>query len=156
MGNTVVGNSQTTDNTYDGILIDGSSNYNSVQGNTVRHAGGANQHKYGIYININTCNGTLVINNDLYLSGRTANLSDAGTGTIVRSNRGWATENSGTRTGTGAQETIPHGLNVIPNRVQLTDLEVGASPYQSAAPDATNIYTTAVLNQDYLWKAWKV
>ena len=90
--NTVVGNSQDTDNTYFGIHLEGGSNYNSIQANTVRHAGGANQHKHGIDISDITCTGNLVINNDLYQAGRTADYNNAGTGTIYHNNRtttGW-------------------------------------------------------------------
>jgi len=90
--NTVVGNSQGADNTYDGITIEANSDYNNVQGNTVRHAGGAKQHRYGINIASAGCDGTLVINNDLYLAGKTADYNDAGTGTIYHNNRttaGW-------------------------------------------------------------------
>jgi len=88
----VVGNSQTTDNTYDGIFIDADSDYNNVQGNTVRHAGGAKQHRYGIRIDNANCDGNLVIDNDLYLAGRTLDYSNAGTSTIYHNNRitvGW-------------------------------------------------------------------
>jgi len=88
----VVGNSQALDNTYDGIIIDNNSDYNNVQGNTVRHAGGANQHRYGIRINNANCDGNLVIDNDLYQAGRTLDYSDAGTLTIYHNNRitvGW-------------------------------------------------------------------
>ena len=91
-GNTVVGTSQDTDNTYDGISATINSDYNNIQGNTVRHAGGANQHRYGIRINAADCDGNLVIDNDLYLAGRTLDYSDAGTGTIYHNNRttlGW-------------------------------------------------------------------
>jgi len=90
--NTVEGNSQAADNTYDGIFVYNNSDYNNIQGNTVRHAGGANQHRYGINISAADCDGSLVINNDLYLAGRTADYNDAGTGTIYHNNRttaGW-------------------------------------------------------------------
>lgn len=79
--NTIIGNSQTTDNTYDGIFLSTDGDYNNIHGNTVRHAGGANQHRYGIRIDTADCDGNLVQDNDLYLAGRTANFSDAGTDT---------------------------------------------------------------------------
>jgi hypothetical protein len=88
----VYGNSQTADNIYDGIFIDSGNDYNNIQGNTVRHAGGANQHRYGIRIDMATCDGNLVINNDLFLAGKTADYSDAGTDTVYQNNRttaGW-------------------------------------------------------------------
>ena len=63
------------------------------------------------------------------------------------------TAGSGASTGTGVQQTIAHGLSYTPTTAQimLWDIENGASPYHSAAPDATNIYVTAVLNQDWGW-----
>jgi hypothetical protein len=66
---------------------------------------------------------------------------------------GYVTKNSGSSTGTGAQQTIPHGLSFTPTTAQIAlwDIEVGANPYHSAAPDANNIYVTAVLNQDWGW-----
>jgi len=65
-------------------------------------------------------------------------------------------DNSGTSTGTGAQQTIAHGLNVTPNRVLLSESTTGgALAYQSAAADATNIYITAVLNKTYQWRAFQ-
>jgi len=85
--------------------------------------------------------------------------NDAGavSGFVAGSNnvfRGAGLENSGTSTGTGAQQTIAHGMVITPTRVQLSDLENGAAPYQSAVADATNIYVTAGNGLDYLWKVW--
>jgi len=90
--NTVVGNSQDNDNTYDGIFVDGNCDYNNIQGNTVRRGTGGNQQRYGIRINSADCDNNLVINNDLYWAGTTADNSDAGSGTIIHNNRtrdGW-------------------------------------------------------------------
>jgi parallel beta-helix repeat protein len=70
------------------------------------------------------------------------------------SDRSWCDENGGTSTGTGAQQTIAHGLRTIPTRVILSESTTGAAlPYQSAAADATNIYVTAVLNKTWQWEA---
>jgi len=59
----------------------------------------------------------------------------------------------GTSTGTGAQQTIAHGLTTTPTVVMLSDKELNAIPYQSAAADAVNIYITAAVNQDWSWYA---
>jgi len=67
---------------------------------------------------------------------------------------GLRTENDGTSEGTGAQQTIAHGMAITPNRISFSNIDDGANPYQSAAADATNIYVTAVNGLDYLWKAW--
>jgi len=75
------------------------------------------------------------------------------TGLIIRNNMGYVTENYGSSTGTGAQQTVAHGLSATPTVVILWNIEDGANPYQSAAADGTNIYITAVLNQDYGWES---
>ncbi|KXA93022.1 hypothetical protein AKJ64_01595 [candidate division MSBL1 archaeon SCGC-AAA259E17] len=86
-GNASIGNSQAADDTYAGIYTSGAApDYNLIQGNLVRHDGGANQHNYGVDITSGT--GNLVTNNDLYRSGRTASVRDTGGGTIIRLNRG--------------------------------------------------------------------
>jgi hypothetical protein len=77
----------------------------------------------------------------------------ANTGIYVSGNSGYVTENRGASTGTGAQQTIAHGLSATPTYVWFSDKESGANAYQSAAADATNIYVTATVNQDYVWKA---
>ena len=64
-------------------------------------------------------------------------------------------QNDGTSTGTNAQQTIAHGCNFTPtyDQVFLSERSTGlAVPYQSAAPDAINIYVTAVLNKTYNWR----
>ncbi len=68
---------------------------------------------------------------------------------------GYKTLNSASSTGTGAQQTIAHGLGATPDRVMLSNLGGGAAAnaYQSAGADATNIYITAVLNMTYYWVA---
>lgn len=66
---------------------------------------------------------------------------------------GFITKNRGSSTGTGAQQTIAHGLAGIPDYVWFSNVEDGANPYLSAASDATNIYVTAVAGKDYVWKA---
>jgi len=91
-GNTVYDNGKGAAATYDGIFIKEPSDYNNIQNNIVR-IGAGNTHRYGIRINAIECEGNLVRNNDLYNAGVTANLSDAGSGTVTligdhQSNRG--------------------------------------------------------------------
>lgn len=67
----------------------------------------------------------------------------------------YITRNSGNSTGTGAQQTLAHGCNFTPtaSQVFLSERTTGdALPKQTAAPNDTNIYITAVLNKDYNWK----
>ena len=60
----------------------------------------------------------------------------------------------GNSTGTGAQQTIAHGLASTPNYVCLSEYNTGgALAYESAPADATNIYVTATLNKTYRWSA---
>lgn len=64
-------------------------------------------------------------------------------------------QNWGTSSGTGAQQTIAHGLGQIPNRVMFFDTNGTdrANVYQSAAADATNIYPFGINTKGYMWLA---
>jgi hypothetical protein len=93
--NQVLGNSQGSDNYRDGIYLMSwggvQSSYNTVSNNVVRHMGLDKQQRYGIRIG-SGCIGNLVINNDLYQAGKTADFYDAGTDTVYHNNRtteGW-------------------------------------------------------------------
>jgi len=88
--NMVVGNSQATDNTDNGIQVD-NSNYNNIQGNTVRKGTGSKQQNTGITILSGTNN--FVANNDLYQAGAATKFSDAGTETIFDYSQSGTEEN---------------------------------------------------------------
>ncbi len=89
--NMVVGNSQATDNTDNGIQVD-NSNYNNIQGNTVRKGTGSKQQNTGITILLGTNN--FVANNDLYQAGAAAaKFSDAETETIFDYSQSGLAEN---------------------------------------------------------------
>jgi parallel beta-helix repeat protein len=81
--NTIDGSGRTTNNTYDCIHVDSNCDYNNIQGNTCRKGTYTNLPRYGVRINSSDCDGNIITNNDLYDSGATANLSDAGTGTVT-------------------------------------------------------------------------
>jgi parallel beta-helix repeat protein len=82
--NTCVANSQGINNTKDDILITTNSDYNNVQGNTCRSAGGAKVPRYGINIADATCDGNMVTNNDIHNDGfGTGTINDSGTGTVT-------------------------------------------------------------------------
>lgn len=56
------------------------------------------------------------------------------------------------QTGTGAEQTIAHGLASTPLAVNIFLSEATTSlaiPYQSSVPDATNIYITATNLKTY-------
>ena len=76
-------------------------------------------------------------------------------GWTLHDNPGFVTVNSGTSTGTGAQQTIAHGCNVIPVQADITVTLLGVSgtpAVVSAAPSATNIYITAPNGINYAWR----
>jgi hypothetical protein len=65
-------NSQDVDDTYEGIHVNGTTN-TVLAGNTIRHGGGAKQHKYGIgVVTGSAASGLFVYGNDLRTSGRTS------------------------------------------------------------------------------------
>jgi len=76
------------------------------------------------------------------------------TGTINHSkgNIGYVTENSGNNTGTGAQQTIAHGLVSTPKLVTVIPNVTGAT-VSSVWADATNIYCTVTNGKTYNWVA---
>lgn len=72
-------NSRGGDDLFDGIEVWGDENV--VQGCAVRHGGGGTQHKWGVSV-IAGATDNIVVGNDLRDSGKTADYSDAGTGTV--------------------------------------------------------------------------
>lgn len=79
--NTIYASSQTADNTHDNMVLIGLVNDCLITGNVIRMGALANQPKYGINIENANCNRNMIVNNDLYDSGKTANFIDGGTGT---------------------------------------------------------------------------
>lgn len=91
-GNTVSGNSQSPSDSFSGIYIQGNSDHNLIDGNSVRMGYGAYKQRYGVYIGQSSCGGNLVVNNDLYYAGLSADFADDGTGTEFHNNMvrsGW-------------------------------------------------------------------
>ena len=77
-----IGNSQETNNTYNGVMIQSNSDNNDIEV-FVRHGGGAAQHKYGVEINDVPSTANRVTNCDLLNSGSTGSLLDSGTSTVT-------------------------------------------------------------------------
>lgn len=147
--NQVFVSSQQTDNTFDAITI--YSDNCVITDNNVKHGGGAKTNKQAIVV---TGDYNQISQNNVYLGfSTTPAISATGTGNKVADNMGFLTESSGSSTGTGAQQTIAHGLAVTPTaqQIALTAGSATALPFHSAAPDATNIYVTAALNQTWYW-----
>lgn len=90
---------------------------------------------------------------DNSIENTTTALIKVGVHSVVQRNEGYVTENSGNSVGTGAQQTIAHGLATTPNRIILWPIDLGCPPYQSATADGTNIYITGVLSANYGWEA---
>jgi parallel beta-helix repeat protein len=137
-GNTIYGNSQTTDNTYNGIRFTNSANP-MVDSNTIRHGGGAAQHQYGILIQ-STTDG-VVRNNDCYLSGRTANISDAGTRTEVIGNKTAIVASYGSFTAANAVTTTVANANILTSStIVITPTNAAAGTLQAGA---NSLYVSA-------------
>jgi len=79
--NVCLENSQTTNITYDNIFVEDCDN-SLFQSNLCRRGAKANKPRYGINISGADCSNNRVIDNDLYDSGSTGKVNDAGTGTI--------------------------------------------------------------------------
>lgn len=150
-GNFVYETSQDTHNTYDAILIGDNSTNNNVLGNTIRHAGGAKQNRYGIRVNA-TATGCQVSNNDLTSSGATANASIAATDTFVKNNLGFVTTAVGAATVANGTTSIAvtHGVAMTPtlNQIKVTPTNnLGlAAKFWISSPTATQFTINVDVN----------
>jgi hypothetical protein len=96
----------------------------------------------------------IVKNNKIYSAGTFHQLI-GNSGVTIKENIGFLTENSGSNTGTGAQQTIPHGVAaglLTPNDVTVIPNVTGAT-VSSVWADATNIYCTVTNGKTYNWTA---
>lgn len=118
--------------------------------NKVGEEYGATGHQdYGVYLA--SCRNVLLADNDL-AGNLVSNVYSTGTSlSHVRNNLGYVTENSGSSTGTGAEQTIPHGLASTPKLVSVSPTVTGATA--SWWHDATNIYPTVTLGKTFTWYA---
>jgi len=77
---------------------------------------------------------------------------------VIRNNRGYVTESSGTEVGTGNKQPILHGLGyyqngLVPLRVYLVANDDGMTTlYESQNADSLYIYVTATNGKKYTWK----
>jgi len=85
----------------------------------------------------------LIINNHV-VGNSVAQITKVGGNSVISRNMGYVTENSGVSVGTGAQQTKAHGLNYTPLRqnIGVFSDNITAGVWQTAVPDATNIYVT--------------
>ena len=84
--NFVHSNSQAMDNTFDNICLS-RADYCLIQANICRRGTEANKPRYGINIAGAAAEGSVIVDNDLYDSGSTGDINDAGTGTLKQNNR---------------------------------------------------------------------
>jgi len=88
---------------------------------------------------------SIIFNNSFYSStGTPISISDYASGYIIKHNKGYATENSGTATfsgnGTTTQFSIAHGLVKAPSKVLVTPMTADAASDFYVTADDTNIY----------------
>jgi hypothetical protein len=123
--------------------------YTAIVGNTFYNSGSLT----GVCIDISELDYSTIVGN-VIRNWTTPITLGAATATIVENNYGYVNVAYGTSTGTGAQQTIAHGLAKVPTTVILSERTTGgALAYQSAAADATNIYVLAVNAKTYSWYA---
>jgi parallel beta-helix repeat protein len=154
-GNYVTDSSYGDIGNYSGIALENTGNC-LVQDNFCFDSQGTylKTQKYGIAEIGSAYNNRIRMNDvDGGYGNQTGGILKVGVATIVENNLGHKTDNSGISIGTGAQQTIAHGLAATPTRVILWNIDVGCPPYQSAVADATNIYITGVLDMNYGWEA---
>jgi len=138
--NLILGNEMNAEGRY-GISLTG--DYNRVIGNTFY-----NGTDYAI---ISTGDNNVFTDN---IINQTNKMNISGTGNIVKNNPGYITENSGSSTGTGSEQTIAHGLagDLVPNNVTVVPTVTGAT-VTAVWADATNIYCTVTSGKTFNWTA---
>jgi len=116
-----------------GIYLSGSDNI-IIVGSVISNLTGYTDQLWGIH-ETNTCNNNLFIGNQVY-GNTNGQINSSGTGTIIRNNHGYITENSGTATIPNGSTSVKvtHGLAAVPTRVQIT--------LTSSLGNATEIYVS--------------
>jgi len=147
--NRVIVNSLLRGDRY-GLVLD-DADRNVILGNIIGNPSGYTDQDYGVYERDTSDYNQIELNHFINV---TYPVTKVGSNTKVHRNIGYVTENSGTETGTGAQQTIAHGCDFTPTKAQVivSNIDDGANPYLSADPDATNIYVTAVSGKAYRWE----
>lgn len=147
--NSVILASQTTDAGFDGVIVTGNSDRNSIVGQYCRHGGLSSQARYGVNIATSDCDNNSVYSCDLQTAGRTFSVGNTGTGTTLRDIRGYATEKASTNSVASGSttRTVAHGLPFTPVAGEIAIHPTGwgsATRYWVTGIDATNF----VVNTD--------
>jgi len=96
----------------EGVRMYGDASYNLIEGNFFK-----DNHEEAVAVIHAECEGNFVTGN--YMVGNVVHVWDDGTGTVVRNNEGYRTENRGMASVVNGTY-IPHGLASTPTSVQLT------------------------------------
>jgi parallel beta-helix repeat protein len=126
------------------IYPDAAVSYNVLTGNICY------SNNFGIVVGTGCVENTIIGNN--VLGNVTSNLVNNGTTTMIDDNHGFLTYNTAESTGTGAEQTIAHGLVNMPCLVTVVPESTGTT-ISNIWADATNIYVTVTNGKDYLWGA---
>lgn len=124
--NVITGNNVNNAANMDGIRVVADSDNNILRDNLINNMAG--HQKAGIRINTADCNDTRIIDNDLEGAGAII-IVNSGTGTIIKGNLGFVTENSISQV-VADDEWVVHGLASTPTHVSMTS---GNVTYDSIA-----------------------
>lgn len=134
------------------ILVKGN---NTSVSNNILKAGNSTKMK-GILITTSGDNSKIYDNQLIGGFQNNVKLLDQGAdNTIIEDNIGYITEARGSSVGTGANQTIAHGMKVKPNVIHLMGNNTNANCYCSGNPDTTNIYVTCDAGEAFNWYAVK-
>jgi hypothetical protein len=87
-------------------------------------------------------------------TGHTLSIVDTGARNITKNNLNFVTENSGTSTGTGGEETIVHGCASTPTKITVTPTVTGTTVTNLFQEAGANHFHVTVTNlKTYNWKA---
>jgi len=147
----ISGNYLYGDGTNVGIKLEGDTNYIRIEGNYI------NNFATGLSTTAGEVTNYTVENNTFRNCATSITDGANDSNSYIRRNVGFATVNSGSSSGTGAQQTIAHELggNVTPVEADITITLLaisGTVPFASASPTNTNIYITAPNGIAYSWR----
>jgi len=145
-----------------GIQLGANSDSVKVKGNVIDNIAShsnTNDTDYAIKITNDTCQNNVIIDNEL-CTGDVGVIDDNGIGTIIRNNRGYVTENSGTATilNTGTDIVVAHGLAKTPTVINVTGqhaevLDIYVGTIGAANFTITTIGGNVTADRDIFWEA---
>lgn len=142
--NTIVDNDYLDTNTYSGIYGGTTPTNNSIVGNKVYISTAGKYQAYGIRLNNGTNN--IIADNICIQAGRTENILNAGTGTVLTRNLGYVTENTGTGTITTGSTSVDilHGLAAAPTRVVISPTTAMSGKFAYVSAKAASTFTITI------------